>query len=68
MPEIVLGGLAAFKLQDHLRFPAVDLQCCRRGSRQKGQAARPCALAPGIVLTWPPNRVETVPRTPQTLT
>src|ERR1700758_1614457 len=31
-----------------LRFPATGLQCCRRGSRQKGQAARPCLLLRGL--------------------
>jgi len=31
-----------------LHFPTSGLQCCRRGSRQKGQAARPCLLLRGL--------------------
>src|SRR4029077_6192670 len=58
------GGLAVSRRGKCLPFPALGLQCCRRGSRQKSVVARPRAFAPGAVLIWPPNRVETVPRTP----
>jgi len=58
------GGLAVASGEKFLPFPVLGLQCCRRGSRQKSAVARPRAFAPGAVLIWPPNRVETVPRTP----
>ena len=47
--ESVLGGLVYTATgKTALRFPTSGLQCCRRGSRQKGQAARPCLLLRGL--------------------
>jgi hypothetical protein len=58
---LVLGGLAHFHPAGKLALFLSWTTITSRGCSEKGQAAGPSLLSPGIVSPGPPNRVETFP-------